>query len=554
MKVKKLLATVLALALLASFASAFALTTSAEDVTVIPQVKVHPTLDGVITPGEWDGAYTETLDYESAKIKYSKVVGSGSLADEMPTASVKISMVWYIGPTDEYGDWYPQEDTEAGIYYLFEVVDTTRPWYVGYGGGSPEAPATDCVQVFLDPGNFKSSYPHESSYCYTFVPASPGGPGVGTVPSGAGFWWECWSYQGGEVTSAGVYKDFAEIASTPDFTFDPAYPLPEGDPEDPGYDQALNNAYMEATQNGYMIEGFISFFGMSYMSGDGDEEMFLVNSPDTAVGTQFGMGIGLVDYLYDGPQNPVGDEIRDNQHIVACMANCGFYEWQDVDYPDSYRTYELGPMAPDATITLASNVAEVGKEITATVTLDTSKVDIGGMILDLTYDKEALELVSTEDDILASVGFEGYEQDGKEAITVNTDYEGKGIRLVGVNLEGIKAPCQIMKVKFKVLKEIEGEFPALVLTATEVADTAEEPALISVKVDTKLVTVLKGDINNDTKINISDAFLAFKYVAGKESLDDTAIEAGDVIGNDGKLAIADAMQIFRYVAGKISEF
>ena len=63
MKVKKLLATVLALALLASFASAFALTTSAEDVTVIPQVKVHPTLDGVITPGEWNGAYTETLDY-----------------------------------------------------------------------------------------------------------------------------------------------------------------------------------------------------------------------------------------------------------------------------------------------------------------------------------------------------------------------------------------------------------------------------------------------------------------------------------------------------------
>ena len=550
MNVKKLLATVLTIALLASFASAFALTSSAqEDVAIIPKVETHPTIDGVISEGEWAGAYTEILDYETASVKFSHPFEKGTYADVNPTASVKVSIVWYMGPNDEYGDYYPIDDTEGGLYYLLEVIDTTKPWYVGINGeGSREANATDGIQIFVDPGNYKSSSPGTDSYCYTFVPCSAGGPGIGVVPSGAGFWWEFMQYNGGEN---GIYDNFAEIASAPDFTFDPAYPLPDGDPDAPGYKPALDSAYQNATQNGYTIEGFIAFYGLSFKGGEsGDDELYMVNNADTAVGTQFGMALALIDYLYDGPSNPIGDEVKNNQHIIACMGNINGEAWTDIGYPDTYKTYELGPAVPDASISLNTNVAEVGKEITATIKLDSSKTPVGGLTLDLVYDKTALELVSTEDEILKSVGFKVDEYEGQKTVSINTDYNGTGVRFLGINLGGVEAPCQIMKVKFKVLKAID-TFPAFSITVDEMADVNAK--VLNADITTAIVNVTKGDVDGNDKIELADAMKAFQHVAGKITLTGDAFTAADINENT-KVELDDAMKIFQFVAGKITQF
>lgn len=66
----------------------------------------------------------------------------------------------------------------------------------------------------------------------------------------------------------------------------------------------------------------------------------------------------------------------------------------------------------------------------------------------------------------------------------------------------------------------------------------------------------RGDIDYDNSISMADSLLCFRYVAGKQSFDDTSLydpKAADV-NKDGSIGLDDAMLIFKYVAGKIIEF
>ena len=79
----------------------------------------------------------------------------------------------------------------------------------------------------------------------------------------------------------------------------------------------------------------------------------------------------------------------------------------------------------------------------------------------------------------------------------------------------------------------------------------EKTAIVPITVIRKNETL--GDINNDGKINATDAKLALKYYAGKTILDDDQKIRADV-NKDEKINATDAKLILKYYTGKINEF
>ena len=65
---------------------------------------------------------------------------------------------------------------------------------------------------------------------------------------------------------------------------------------------------------------------------------------------------------------------------------------------------------------------------------------------------------------------------------------------------------------------------------------------ITVETAGSTVTVIKGDINNDGKVNSTDVLLALQYLSGSITLESDRIARGDM-DNDGVLTIVDAFEI-----------
>ena len=63
---------------------------------------------------------------------------------------------------------------------------------------------------------------------------------------------------------------------------------------------------------------------------------------------------------------------------------------------------------------------------------------------------------------------------------------------------------------------------------------------------------LKGDVNNDDKITISDVSKLFAYYKGKVKLTEDDLLVSD-LNNDGKITNADISKLFAYYKGKIEE-
>ena len=64
---------------------------------------------------------------------------------------------------------------------------------------------------------------------------------------------------------------------------------------------------------------------------------------------------------------------------------------------------------------------------------------------------------------------------------------------------------------------------------------------------------LKGDVNRDGKVNLTDAKLVIRYFNGKKKLSGQQKENADVNG-DGKVNLTDAKLIIKYYNGEIDEF
>ena len=297
---KKVVSTLLSVAMVAAMATGFAVSSSAEDVTVkgvIPFTTPSkvPTIDGKISGSEWDKAYTLDLSNDTVG-----AVDEGSAMNN--PGSAKISVLWsstLVNPEDD-PTWIPDldydynEDKIGGLYFKFEVKDTTKAWATGHmGTGTKEANATDAVQLFIDPG-LKQSMSNKGAWIYTFTGYSASNPGVGEVPAGSGYWWEHLQIGGG----SGTYFSYpVEIATEMHVTFAPEYPHPGEAPADvasaeyKAWLKALGDAYEHITDyQGYTIEAFLPWIALNFDNGA---------APIPKEGTGIGMAFSLVDYGFD---------------------------------------------------------------------------------------------------------------------------------------------------------------------------------------------------------------------------------------------------------------
>ncbi|MDO5141367.1 MAG: leucine-rich repeat protein, partial [Eubacteriales bacterium] len=69
--------------------------------------------------------------------------------------------------------------------------------------------------------------------------------------------------------------------------------------------------------------------------------------------------------------------------------------------------------------------------------------------------------------------------------------------------------------------------------------------------------LVRGDVDQSGKVDISDLRMMLRYVCGKVQLTDAQIQAGDVVGktdaeaSDGKVTIADLRKLLRFICGKL---
>ena len=86
-------------------------------------------------------------------------------------------------------------------------------------------------------------------------------------------------------------------------------------------------------------------------------------------------------------------------------------------------------------------------------------------------------------------------------------------------------------------------------TAASAADIYAKK--IGVKFSTETYTL--GDVNNDKKINASDALQDLRHSVNEIQLKGTEFSAGDVT-KDGTINASDALQILRYSVSEITSF
>lgn len=196
----------------------------------------------------------------------------------------------------------------------------------------------------------------------------------------------------------------------------------------------------------------------------------------------------------------------------------------------------------------------------------------GGELL-LTYSDNSTETV----DITAAM-ISGYDKNkvGKQTVTVT--YEGKTVTFdvtVTAVLTGITLDAANVKTDYIVGEELD--LTGLKVTATYSDNTTKDVALSDVTVsgydkDTtgdQILTVsyesktatftvsvvpayMKGDLNNDKKVDAEDALIALQGATGKITLTAQEIQAGDVTDNDGKVTANDALVILQYATKKIT--
>lgn len=193
---KKVLAIFLALAMFATFLTAFAVpsaavvpqgeyATDAEGNMVIPYASSTPVIDGIVDEGEWDNALTLSVTHDNAtwftsERTYTPAYASSALVKSQDYASATFSYMW--------GD--------EGLYLKVNVNDPTPSWTNTYM--SPNNGA-DGVQIVLDPtGNDVSG---EKAILTLSAYSTFSGNGDSTVclPSDdlypdKPFWSELWGY------------------------------------------------------------------------------------------------------------------------------------------------------------------------------------------------------------------------------------------------------------------------------------------------------------------------------------------------------------------------
>ena len=70
---------------------------------------------------------------------------------------------------------------------------------------------------------------------------------------------------------------------------------------------------------------------------------------------------------------------------------------------------------------------------------------------------------------------------------------------------------------------------------------------ITVTVASAASATVKGDVNGDGKLNVTDALLIMRYTAGRSKLNSTQLSRADYSG-DKKVTVTDAVMILKKVS------
>lgn len=180
-----------------------------------------------------------------------------------------------------------------------------------------------------------------------------------------------------------------------------------------------------------------------------------------------------------------------------------------------------------------------GGEFEITGTFYYSK-GVGGYQLKIPYNKEQFEFVS-----------------GKtvaKATQFNANNMGDSVNIVAILSNDIATDKEtVFKLKFKAKKTAATGSYVVTSSGGELGNASTHE---SVPYDIKgghiyVSAIVKGDIDGNGKISITDAMRVFHYVSGRNrAFTDKNTAAADING-DGKVTITDAMKMFHYVSGRI---
>ena len=483
-----------------SFATGFADISSAEEITVdqdhvIPYVQPEkvPTIDGKLTSeDEWANALKITIDKDTDGVATSDLDDGSGTSPEVTGSSSMDAYVFYSANLDGFEtdddimwDYIPGDDPIGGLFFHFEVKDTTQAFATGENGiGLNNSNAADCVQVALngDPDHASSGLSGKE-WLYTFTGYTAGAPGVGEIPSGHGGWYEHWVINGNAIS----HDEFnIKIKTSMDVDFDPAYPLPEGDLsiDDPGYKEwkkQRDDAFEHITNyRGYTIEAFIEWEACNYGEG-----MFIL----PIEGQKLGMGLILINYMYEwegsGPVNT-------RQALVWGKTDIGGADaiWSDLSRPQLFPLYQLG--SHDAEEPSEDKI--VGIEVTAP-----TKVNY-------LVDEEFVE---------DGFAVQNVYQSGKKEATTGT-YEAPDMSTVGDKV--VEVTAGEFTSSFTIRVSNKGDINADGKVSLADVMTAAKTAIITDQ-DANSAEVVFGDIvGNDNKVTLADVLKLAKVSVGKDTL------------------------------------
>ena len=486
---KKTLSMVLFFAMILSFATGFAVMSPAQEITVdqdhvIPYVQPEkvPTIDGKLTSeDEWTNALKITIDKNTDGVATSDLDDGSGTSPEVTGSSSMDAYVFYSATLDGFEtnddimwNYIPSEDPIGGLYFRFEVKDTTQAFATGENGiGLNNSNAADCVQVALngDPDHASSGLSGKE-WLYTFTGYTAGAPGVGEIPSGHGGWYEHWVINGNAIS----HDEFnIKIKTSMDVAFDPAYPLPEGDlsPNDPGYKEwkkQRDDAFEHITAyRGYTIEAFLEWEAFSMADG-------ITVLP--IEGQKLGMGLILLNYMYDWEGSGPVDS---RQALVWGKSNIGSTNglWPEVGMPALFPTYQLGSheqITTDSDYSVEGTVTtpiEGKTSITLSVTTP-SESNLVGIKVEVAFNTEKLTLIQETNNSNYFIGQMIPNQ------TVFTYAANGRIALTAIALTGNKSDvfsggtADFAKLKFSVADTAVLEDEDITITVTDAVNVNAE--------------------------------------------------------------------------------
>ena len=150
------------------------------------------------------------------------------------------------------------------------------------------------------------------------------------------------------------------------------------------------------------------------------------------------------------------------------------------------------------------------------------------------------------------LSFAGYEG---ETYVFNHDEAARTITFVGASLYDVdEASGSLFTAKFVAPATASTGNAFEVAVLDNVYNATGEPVTFTPSNGSTDVvpetTYIKGDVNRNGAVNISDAIWIFGYISGKNNIpdDDTELKVLADVNNNGSVNIADAVAIFNYIA------